>query len=214
MRWLLNFENPVMHYILKFFDCMCLSVLWLVSCLPVITVGASTTALYATVYHYIRKEEGNLLRTFLDAFRENWKRSTLLWLAALALLLLLAMDVLAFRAMAVKGEFLGRLYWLVLLLCAVALTWFCYLFAYAARFQGSVKDVLKFSLILMAVHPIRSLLVFLPAFCGILIAVSAPGLLPFVPAGACWIGSITVEKVFRLHLSPEDAAKQDAQKQK
>ena len=71
MRWIFDIENPVMHYIVKVFDCMCLSILWLLFCLPVITAGASTTALYATVYHYIRKEEGHLWRTFWGAFREN-----------------------------------------------------------------------------------------------------------------------------------------------
>lgn len=51
--------------------------------------GASTTALYATVYHYIRKDEGTLWRTFWGAFRESLKRSTVVWLAVLAVVALL-----------------------------------------------------------------------------------------------------------------------------
>ena len=82
MRWIFDIENPVMQYVIKVFDCMCLSVLWLLFSLPVITAGASATALYAAVYHYIRRDEGHMLRTFWGAFRENLKRSTVVWLAA------------------------------------------------------------------------------------------------------------------------------------
>ena len=77
MRWIFNIENPVMRYIIRIFDCMCLSILWFLCCLPVLTAGAATTALYETVYRYIRKDEGTLLKIFFGAFRENWKRSTL-----------------------------------------------------------------------------------------------------------------------------------------
>ena len=84
MRWLFDIENPVMRYIIKIFDCMCLSILWMVCCLPVVTAGAATAALYATVYRYLRKEEGHLLGTYFGAFRENWKRSTPVWLVLLA----------------------------------------------------------------------------------------------------------------------------------
>ena len=57
MRRLLDIDNPVMRLIIKLFDCMILSVLWVVFSLPVITMGAASTALYAAVYHHIRKDE-------------------------------------------------------------------------------------------------------------------------------------------------------------
>ena len=77
MRWIFNIENPVMHYIIKIFDCMCLSLLWVLTCLPVFTFGAATTALFSTIRHYIRMEEESLWGTYWGAFRENFKRSTL-----------------------------------------------------------------------------------------------------------------------------------------
>ena len=64
MRGIFHVDGPVMSYVIKIFDCMCLSVLWVLCCIPIITVGASTTALYHTIYHYIRKERGSLLKTF------------------------------------------------------------------------------------------------------------------------------------------------------
>lgn len=204
MRWIFDIENPVMHYVVKIFDCMCLSVLWLLFSLPIITAGASTTALYVTIYRYIRKEEGHLWRTFWGAFRENLKRSTLVWLAALAVAAILAVDVLVFRTMALNGQLLGKLYWLILALCCAAVTWAAYLFAYAARFRGTARDVLRVSLALMIAHPLRALTVFVPVAAGILLGIMAPGLLTILPAGVCLVVSLVTESVFALHLPKEE----------
>jgi uncharacterized membrane protein YesL len=206
MRWIFDIENPVMRYILKIFDCMCLSLLWLACCLPILTAGAATTALYATVYRYLRKDEGHLLRTFLSAFRENWKRSTLVWLVILAVGILLGVDMLVFRTMALQGQFLGKLYWVILLLIGVWITWLVYAFAYCARFHGSVKDVLRGSALLMLLHPLRALTVFLPTAAGVLVVCMAPGFVSIVPAVVGLTCSITLEKIFKLHGRGETAS--------
>jgi uncharacterized membrane protein YesL len=199
MRWLFDIENPVMHLIIKIFDCMCLSILWLVCCMPVVTAGAATAALYATVYRYIRKEEGHLLRTFLGAIRENWKRATLVWLVVLAVGVLLGVDMLVFRTMALQGKLLGKLYWIILVLVGIWLTWALYSLAYCARFHGGVKDALRGSLILMLLHPLAAVTVFLPTAMGILVMWMVPGFLSIVPVVMILTCSITLEHIFALH---------------
>lgn len=204
MKRLFDFGSPLMRNLIRIFDCMCLSVLWIVFSIPIVTMGASSAAMYATVVKYIRKDEGYLWKTFWDAFKENLKRSTLAWLAALALLALLTVDALVFRSMAINGDFLGNLYWVILVFICAAVTWTAYLSAYCARFNGSVRDVLRFSFILMAYHPIKSLGVFLPILVAAALILIVPGLLVAAPAVVCWIDSVTIEKVFLLHMRPED----------
>lgn len=204
MKRFFDIDSPLMRNLVRIFDCMCLSVLWIVFSIPIITMGASSAAMYITVLKYIRRDEGYLWRTFWGAFKENLKRSTLAWLPALALLALLTVDALVFRSMAINGDFLGNLYWVILVLICVAVTWTAYLSAYCARFNGSVKDVLRFSFILMTYHPIKSLGVFLPVLAAAALVLVMPGLLVAAPAVACWIGSVTIEKVFLLHMRPED----------
>lgn len=207
MKGIFDIDNPVMTWIIKIFDCICVSILWLLFSLPVITMGASSAALYTTVYKYLRKEEGHLWKTFWTAFRENLRRSTVVWLAALAVMGVLTADVLVFRTMAINGSPLGKIYWVVLVLCCIAVTWTAYLSAYAARFSGSAKDVLRFASLLLVLHPVKALCVFLPLLCGAVLALAAPGLMAIVPAVVCWLDSITLEKVFLLHMRPEDAEK-------
>lgn len=203
MRWIFDIENPVMCYIIKIFDCMCLSVLWLVCSVPVVTAGAASAALYQTVYRYIRREEGTMLRTFFRAFRENWKRSTLVWLVLLAAGMLLGVDALVFRTQALQGLMPGNLYWLILVLLCVWITWLVYAFAYCARFHGGVVDALRGSALLMLLHPLRAVTVFLPTAAGILLVWMAPGFFPVVPAAIALICGITLEPVFMLHGSGE-----------
>jgi uncharacterized membrane protein YesL len=199
MRWLFDIENPVMHVIIKIFDCMCLSALWMVCCMPVVTAGAATAALYATVHRYIRKEEGHLLRTYFGAIRENWKRATLVWLVMLAAGVLLGVDMLVFRTMALQGKLLGKLYWIILVLVGIWLTWAIYSLAYCARFHGGVKDALRGGLILMLLHPLAAVTVFLPTAMGILVMWMVPGFVSIVPVVMILACSMTLEKLFVLH---------------
>ena len=62
----------------------CLNVLWLVCCLPIVTIGASTTALYYTSFK-IAKDEGSYITTmFFRSFKQNFKQATVIWLIMLA----------------------------------------------------------------------------------------------------------------------------------
>lgn len=49
MFGLFKYDSPFVQICNKIVDCICLSVLWLVTSLPVLTIGASTTALYYAI---------------------------------------------------------------------------------------------------------------------------------------------------------------------
>ena len=207
MKRLLDIDNPVIRFIIKIFDCMLLSVLWLAFSLPIITMGASNTALYAAVFHHIRRDESYLWRSFWGAFKENFKRSTLAWLPMLAMILFLAYDAMALHLLIRSGNPMGRLFGVIVALMAVSAVWTVFLAAYCARFQGGVKDVLRYSFFLMMQHPLRSLTVMIAVVGSLALILVVPGLAALLPAVAVWISSIFIEQVFQLHLRPEDAQK-------
>ena len=214
MRGLFDINNPVMRFLTKLFDCLVLSVLWIVFSLPIVTMGASSTALYATVYHRIRRDEGYLWQTFWKSFRENFKRSTLSWLAVLAMILFLIYDAAALRAMIRSGHPMGRLYGVILVLLGVAGVWAMYLAAYSARFQGGVKDMIRFSFYLMMAHPIKSIAVLLTLLGVGFIILMMPGLALFLPAAGFWVFSAIVEPIFLQHMRPEDVERTSREKEK
>jgi uncharacterized membrane protein YesL len=214
MRWIFDINNPIMRYVIKIFDCMCLSVLWLVACLPIFTIGAATTAMFAVIHRYIRLEEDGLWKIFWKTFREEFKRASLCWLAALLILALLIVDALVFRTMVLKGQLLGNLYWLILLLIGIEATWLTYVFAYTERFTGGVKDTMRFSLLMMILHPVKSLTVLALVLGSGALIMLAPGFLTIVPAACCWLCDIVVASVFMLHLREEDRQRLEDSRQK
>ncbi len=211
MNKLFGMDSPLMGALMKVGDLLCLSVLWLVSSLPVFTIGASSAALYAAVYHCLRRSEAGIWKKYWNAFRDNFKRSTLAWLIELAVLAVLALDAAVFRSIRLSGGAMGKLYWAALFLEAVALTWTAYVAAYAARFNGTVRDVLRFGLVLLRLHPIRALGVMLPILAGLALCLAVPLTALFAPATVCWGCSFSLEQIFRLHMQPEDLKKEAAQ---
>lgn len=106
-------------------DLVYVSVLWLVCSIPVVTIGAASTALYDTVVHCIRRREEGLLSRFFSTFRAEFKTATLswlLWLAGLVLCALLAVYLLA-NGDGAQG-FLFRINLVILLVVAAgSLVW-------------------------------------------------------------------------------------------
>ena len=69
-----------------------LNLLWMVCSLPIITVGASTTALYYACLKIVREEDFSAASLFFRSFKQNFKQATVLWLILLAAAVILAGD--------------------------------------------------------------------------------------------------------------------------
>ena len=65
------------------FDLIILNVLTLLCCLPIVTAGASFTAMHSVLWRMVRHEETYVARQFFDSFKRNLKQSLLPWLAFL-----------------------------------------------------------------------------------------------------------------------------------
>ena len=204
MRKLLDINNPIMRGLVAIFDMIVLSVLWVVFSLPVFTMGAASAALYHAVYHHVRKGEDYLFSSFWTAFKDNFKRQTLCWLLPLGLLILLTVDAIVLRGRYLEAKPFGWLYYAVLTITAFVLVWTVYLAAYGARFNGSVKEVLKYSFMLFRAHPLLMLAVMALVLGGIALALTLPALVILIPAGVYLGATFPIETAFRKHMRPED----------
>jgi len=79
-------NSPVMNFIGNLWDCMILTFLWFVCSLPIVTIGASTTALYYCTLKMASRQEGQLFQSFFSSFKINFVQSTVAWLIILAVL--------------------------------------------------------------------------------------------------------------------------------
>ena len=129
---------------------MVLNVLALICMLPVVTAGASLTALYTMTMRIVRKEEESIIRGFFAAFKDNLKKSTMIWIPGLALLVFMAFDIWLLRS--ITGTF-GLVYRVLLFVLMLFIGMvLMHAFALTARFENTVKNTLKNAVVIVASH--------------------------------------------------------------
>ncbi len=148
MNSLLNPEGKVMIFFTRIAYSAYLNVLWFFCCLPIVTAGASTTALFYVTLKMAKDEEGNVTKSFFRAFRQNFKKATVIWLILLALGIVLALDGYIFYHMRFENAFwaVGTAVFLVAL-AAYAIV-MMYIFPLLARFENTVKAMFLNSIML------------------------------------------------------------------
>ena len=63
------FDGPVYRGLEKLFNVMLLHILWVICSIPLITIGASTTALFAVMLKLVKGEEGYIISQPLAAIK-------------------------------------------------------------------------------------------------------------------------------------------------
>ena len=89
----INLDNRIVHTLTCVFDTVLATFLFLVCCLPVVTVGASASAMYSTMLAVVDNSCSGVIRHFFGAFRDNFRQATLLWLPDAVVGLAVAADI-------------------------------------------------------------------------------------------------------------------------
>lgn len=146
----LAIDSPVMRVLGRLGDIIILNMIFVVGCIPVITIGTSLSALYAVAMKMARGEEPSVWKEFWKAYKRNFKQATICWLIMAVVAMLLFVD---FRIIRV---FQGSMYSVMRVILAIILgMWilmFQYLFPYIARFENGIFATLRNALLLAAVN--------------------------------------------------------------
>lgn len=151
MSKLFRMDSPLMRFLTKIADLMVLNILFCVTSIPLITIGASWTALYSVTLKMVREEEGSVSRSYFQSFRQNFRQATLLWLGVLVVLALLVLDIRVLNGMA-GGTAPGLLRVGVEILALLGIMVLQYLFPSLARFEASLADTLKNACMMALAH--------------------------------------------------------------
>lgn len=145
-----NPDNPVMEFIAKIFDLVILNLIFIFSCVPIITIGASTSALSYVTPKMVRGEDPYIWRNFWKSFRQNFKQGTLVWIFSILIFIFLGMDFYIINSQNTSLFAVVRiLLWIV---CAVALSVFLYVFPVISHFVCTTKQALKNALLMTFGH--------------------------------------------------------------
>lgn len=151
MSKLFRMDSPLMRFLTKIADLMVLNILFCVTSIPLITIGASWTALYSVTLKMVRDEEGSVSRSYFRSFRQNFRQATLLWLGVLVVLALLVLDIRVLNGVA-GGTAPGLLRVGVEILALLGIMVLQYLFPSLARFEASLADTLKNACMMALAH--------------------------------------------------------------
>ena len=66
MSGFFNMDSPVMRFLSRVCDLMILNFMCLICCIPIVTIGASVTALYSVTLKMVRGEESYIFKGFLE----------------------------------------------------------------------------------------------------------------------------------------------------
>lgn len=188
-------KNPLFSFLNLLGQLILLSILWTVCCLPVITVGASTVALYYTVVKVLRRNQDSLFAAFFREFRSNFLQSLNINMVFLCYFGILAYFAIPRLSAAQSGADIG-FYALVGLAILGALP-LSFVYPTISRFYHKGGALVRFLLMVIGKHPHIVLGCTLLLAAGILLVLSNPAALLFVPGVVCYVQSLLLEPVFR-----------------
>lgn len=143
-----NIDSPIMRILIYITDLVILNCLWIICCIPIVTIGASTTALYGCFLN--RSTESSVVKRFLAQFKSNLKKSTLLWLIEVVLLAITLLNIW-FYYNRVGGNF--SILRILLLIPSVILgVGIEYIFPLQSHFENTIKQTVKNGFLIGLAH--------------------------------------------------------------
>ena len=204
-----NYDNKVFEFINRVVDTMFVALLWVVFSLPVITIGASTTAFYETVHKVLRQNRGYIWKTFWKTFISNFKRATIIWLIQLGLSAFFLLDMRIMKETLAQGGKGGWLYYFFMLMLVIMYVWFIFNCAYTARIEDGVKKTMKNTAIMMVMNLQWAALIFAIICAACVVVVFVPISALFIPTGVFFLYDLIILKVFNKYINMSDEEKRE-----
>lgn len=199
MGAIFNLDNPVWNFMSKVADLILLNILAIICSLPIVTIGASWTAMYFVTIRMVRKEESYIIKDFFRSFKENFKQATIIWLLALVAIAIFAGDVLIYRM--IPEQVPQVLMIAVLILAYLVLGTIIYVFPLLSRFHNTVKGTIKNAFLVSIVNVpytfVFAILLVIPFLIGFFVIETAPFIIMVGFSMPAYIASIFWVRIFR-----------------
>lgn len=205
-----NPEKGIWAWLSTLVDVCGLSLLWLLLCLPLVTAGPATAALYYTVVKYVRGRESGAFGAYLRSFRDNLKtglKADLIVLPAVVLLLLLHHITRWYGTR--DGGALYILYVAQYIFLMLPAGMLCWLFPLLGRFDYKVGGLFHTAFQLTIAHLPSTVVIVLLTVQSAAFCIERWWPVLFMPSVAMLLVSLFTERIFQKY-APELASGEDA----
>ena len=200
MDQLFSTDGIIYRFLNKTGNIILATVLWLVGCIPIVTIGTSTAALYYTMVKSVRREVGYVHSEFWRGYKLNFKKGVAATVLLLALGTIMAVEM---RLVLENGVEVSRIWYtlsglLTLLMILITL----YLFPVMSRFEMKLGRLCMLSFVMS----IRFWYITLALLAGLaVVAFAQLYLLPIpmillTPGLWCFASSFLVEKAMKAYM--------------
>ncbi|MDE5587841.1 MAG: DUF624 domain-containing protein [Acetatifactor sp.] len=146
-----SLDSPLMQALNKVADLLWLNVLTLICCLPIVTIGASLTAMNYVALKIVRDEECYITRGFFKSFRENFRQATVIWLILLVVTVVLGTDYIILSGGQNTG-FEKVLWGIIMAVALLVAATMLYVFPVLAKFDNTVFRTVKNALVMSLIQ--------------------------------------------------------------
>lgn len=205
-----NMDNGFWRAMTKLGDVIILNLLFILFSIPIVTIGASATALYTVMLKLVKNEEAYILRGFWDAFKSNIKQSTILWVIVLFAGVFLGLDL--YLSSRIENSVMNVLNYIFILFTFIYAMIASYIFPLQAKFVNTIRKTIKNALLISIAHfPWTLLLVAINAIPLILLMINLgflflllPCMLFFGFALLAFFNSFILNRVFKKYIPSEE----------
>lgn len=136
-----NMDNKFFSVMGRVADLIILNVIFLICCLPIVTIGASLTALHYVTLKMARNEESYIVKSFFKSFKQNFKQATIINIIMLVIGAILYFDL--HIVMGMSGSLSQVLYIIFIAFAFLYLIVFLYIYPVLSKFYNSTKNTFR-----------------------------------------------------------------------
>lgn len=211
MKNFFSLEGRFFETMDRFANLLWLNLLFVICCIPIVTIGASTTALYYVTLKMVKNEECYITKSFFNSFKNNFKQSTTIWMIAFVMGIIFVVDL---RIMSQNDALIFKIITVIVFaMLFVYIFIMTYVFPVLSKFDNSVKNTIRNSfLISISKFPFTILLIFciaVPFVLSYFITYLIPVILLIGASGIAYGTSFIYVKIFDNLIDEKDTKKDE-----
>lgn len=207
-----NIDSPIMSGLNKLADLIWLNILAFFCCIPIVTVGASITALNYVALKMVRDEEGYVTKEYFKSFKQNFKQATIIWLIMLLVTAVIIGDLFIFIFTDIAFPSWVRVALVAISVLAVFAT--MHVFPILARFENTVANTFKNSFYMGILHLPKTILMMIiwaiPALISLYLFQAFPLVIGLGISGPVFLSAMLYNKTFK-KFEPEEVTEEDSE---
>ena len=208
---LLNEDNVIHIFLNKLGDIIVANLLFLLCCIPIITIGPALTALYHCMLRTVKGNNNGTTKTFFRAFKENFRQSLIVWLGLLAVGFILFLNI---RFLQNTASVVSKpLFYISLGIAGLVIILALYIFPVIAAFANTTVNLLKNAYVFAFLHFPSTLAIAVITILPMFMTYRDIKLMPLY--ACCWfffgfgltayVNSLLLYRMFKPFLEKEDA---------